>query len=197
MKQLLAQLRAALFATVTLAVVCCGLYPLFILAIGQLALHERANGSLLMDGQGVVRGSQLLGQAFTNTAYFHVRPSAAGNGYDAAASGGSNLGPTSHVLRDAISRRVAAYRAENGLGEATPLPADSVTASGSGLDPHISPANARLQVARVAAARGMTAAGVAAAVEQAVESPQLGLLGEMRVNVVRLNMALDRANTTR
>ena len=197
MKQLLAELRAALLATVAFTVVCCGLYPLVAAGIGQLAFRDRANGSLIIDGQGVVRGSQLLGQAFTNTTYFHTRPSAAGNGYDAAASGGSNLGPTSQALRDAISRRVATYRAENGLGDTTPLPADAVTASGSGLDLHISPESARLQVRRVAAARGMPPATVTALVEQTVEPPQLGFLGEARVNVVRLNMALDRANTPR
>ena len=197
MKTLLTEVRAALLATFVLAVVCCGLYPLIVFGIGQLAFRGEANGSLIADGQGVVRGSQLLGQAFTNAAYFHPRPSAAGSGYDAAASGGSNLGPTSQALRDAIGRRVAACRTENGLRETTPVPADAVTASGSGLDPHISPESARLQVPRVAAARGLAPATVAALVEQAVEQPQLGFLGEPRVNVLRLNMALDEKNSFR
>jgi K+-transporting ATPase ATPase C chain len=191
MKQLFADFRAALFATLVLAGVCCMLYPLVVFGIAQLAFHNQANGSLILDEHGGVRGSQLLGQAFTNQKYFHPRPSVAGNGYDAANSGGSNLGPTSRILRDTIKTRIDAYRKENGLRETTSVPADAVTASGSGLDPHITPESARLQIARVAAARGLAPAAVAALVEQAVEGPQLGFLGEPRVNVLRLNMALD------
>lgn len=191
MRPLLPELRAALLAILAFAVVCCGIYPLIVFGLGQLAFRDLANGSLIVDGQGGVRGSQLLGQAFTNATYFHPRPSAAGIGYDATASGGSNLGPTSQVLRDTIGRRVAAYRAANEMSERTPVPADAVTASGSGLDPHISPANARRQVARVAAARKLSPATVAALVERAVEPPQFGFLGERRVNVLLLNRALD------
>ena len=191
MKPFLAEFRAALLATFVLAVVCCGLYPLVVLGIGQLAFRDQANGSLVVDRSGVVRGSRLLGQAFTGDKYFHPRPSAAGNGYDAVNSGGSNLGPTSQKLRDTIRDRVAAYRKENGLQETDAVPADAVTASGSGLDPHISPESARAQVARVAAARGLPPAAVAALVATAVERPQLGFLGDPRVNVLRLNLALD------
>jgi len=197
MRQLFMELRAALLSTIVLAAVCCGLYPLAVFGIAQLAFRDQANGSLVIDKTGVVRGSQLLGQAFTGEGYFHSRPSAAGNGYDAANSSGSNLGPTSQALRDSIKDRVDAYRKENGLKETAPVPADAVTASGSGLDPHISPESARLQIGRVAAARGLPTATVAALVERAIEQPHLGFLGDPRVNVLRLNMALDELNTSR
>ena len=197
MKELLTEFRSALLATLVLAVVCSGLYPLAVFGIAHLAFRHRADGSLIVDRHGVVRGSELLGQAFTNATYFHPRPSAAGNGYDAANSGGSNLGPTSQKLRDTIKDRVDAFRSENGLQAQQPVPADAVTASGSGLDPHISPESARAQVARVAATRGLPPALVAAQVERAVERPQLGFLGNARVNVLRLNLALDAANSSR
>jgi K+-transporting ATPase ATPase C chain len=191
MKQLLQEFRSALLATLVLTMVCCGLYPLVVYGIAQLAFRPKANGSLLVDRQGVVRGSELLGQAFASQKYFHARPSAAGNGYDAANSCGSNLGPTSKKLRDTIAERIATYRKENGLEETNAVPADAVTASASGLDPHISPMSARLQIARVADARGLSPATVAALVERAVEPPQCGFLGEPRVNVLRLNLAID------
>jgi K+-transporting ATPase ATPase C chain len=197
MKQLLSEFRPALLATLVLAAVCCGLYPLLVFGIGQLAFHDQANGSLIVDPHGTVRGSQLLGQAFTNAAYFHARPSAAGNGYDAANSCGSNLGPTSRKLSDTIKERLEAYRQENGLKETDSVPTDAVTASGSGLDPDISPESAKAQTARVAAARGRSPATVSALVEQAVEGPQLGILGEARVNVLRLNLALDALEKAR
>jgi potassium-transporting ATPase KdpC subunit len=197
MKQLVSVLRPALLANLALAAVCCGLYPLIVFAIGQLGFRGKANGSLIVDRQGVVRGSEWIGQTFTNAAYFHSRPSAAGAGYDAAASGGSNLGPTSRDLRDAIALRVAACRAENGFGAGAVVPADAVTASGSGLDPHISPEYARLQVRRVAAARGLPVSAVAALVDRLEEPPQFGVLGDARVNVLRLNLALDETNTSR
>ena len=197
MKQLLAECRSSLFATLVLAIVCCGLYPLVVFGIGQLAFREQAGGSLIVDKHGVVHGSKLLGQPFVAAKYFHSRPSAAGNGYDAANSSGSNLGPTSQALRDTIKDRIDAYRKENGLQETNAVPADAVTASGSGLDPHISPASARLQIARVAAARGLPPATVAVLVERALEPPQWGFLGEPRVNVLLLNLALDGVSATR
>lgn len=197
MKQLLAESRAALLATLVLAVVCCGLYPFVVFGVAQLVFRDKANGSLIVDSQGTVRGSQLLGQTFTGVRYFHPRPSAAGNGYDAANSSGSNLGPTSRKLRDVIKERIEAYRKENGLKETDSVPADAVTASGSGLDPHISPESARLQIARVAAARGWTPVTVGELIEYAVEGSQLGFLGEPRVNVLRLNLVLDAMNITR
>ena len=197
MKQFLAEFRPAVLATLVLAAICCGLYPLVVYGIAQTAFPGKANGSLILDRHGVVRGSELLGQAFTNAAYFHPRPSAAGNGYDAANSGGSNLGPTSQKLRDTIKDRIDAYRRENGLAATANVPADAVTTSGSGLDPHISPESARMQIARVAAARALAPALVAGQVERAVERRQLGFLGEERVNVLRLNLALDGLNSAR
>jgi len=197
MRQLFGEFRAAILSTIALAIVCCGLYPLVVFGVAHLAFNNQANGSLIMDKGGIVRGSQLLGQAFTGERYFHSRPSAAGNGYDAANSGGSNLGPTSQALHDTIKDRIEAYRKENGLKATDFVPADAVTASGSGLDPHISPESARLQIARVAAVRGLTSDAVAALVEQAVEGPQFGFLGEPKVNVLRLNMALDEMNSSR
>ena len=137
-------------STLVLAVVCCGIYPLIVFAIAQTAFHDKANGSLIVEKDGTVRGSKLLGQNFTVEKYFHPRPSAAGSGYDAANSSGSNLGPTSQKLNDAIKERIEAYRKENGLNETDAVPADAATASGSGLDPHISLRNAQLQTARVA-----------------------------------------------
>ena len=191
MKRPLSQLRGAVMATLVLAAVCCGLYPLIVFAIAQTAFRDRANGSLLVDERGVVRGSRLLGQNFAADKFFHPRPSAAGNGYDAANSSGSNLGPTSQKLNDLIKGRIARYRQENALGDSEPVPADAVTASGSGLDPHISVRNAELQAARVAKARKLPAEQVGALIRQHMEGPQLGVLGEPGVNVLRLNLALE------
>src|SRR4030095_12116037 len=154
MKDLFSEIRGAVMATLVLAVVCCGLYPLVVFGIAQVAFHDKANGSCIVDKDGTIHGSRLLGQNFTDPKYFHPRPSAAGNGYDAANSSGSNLGPTSQKLNDAIKDRIDAYRKENGLKESEAVPADAVTASGSGLDPHISARNAELQAPRVAKARG-------------------------------------------
>ena len=134
MKELFLEIRGGVLATVVLALVCCGIYPLVVFGLAQGLLAVKANGSLIVDKDGVVRGSRLLGQGFTGETYFHPRPSAAGGGYDAANSSGSNLGPTSRKLHDFVKDRIAAYRRVNGLAESDSVPADAVTASGSGLD---------------------------------------------------------------
>ena len=191
MKAFFSEIRGAVFATLILAIVCCGLYPLVVFGIAQTLFRDKANGSLIVDQDGTVRGSKLLAQGFTADKYFHPRPSAAGNGYDAANSGGSNLGPTSQKLNDAIKDRVAAYRKENGLSETEPVPADAVTASGSGLDPQISLRNAELQTPRVAKARGLSEEKVRELVQQNTDGRDLGVLGDPGVNVLELNLALD------
>ena len=180
-------------STLVLAVVCCGLYPLIVFGISQALFRDKANGSLIVDQNDTVRGSKLLAQGFTDARYFHPRPSAAGNGYDASSSSGSNLGPTSQKLNDAIKDRIAAYRTENGLKETDPVPADAVSASGSGLDPHISLQNAELQISRVAKARGIAEEKVRDLVQQNTDGRDLGVFGEPGVNVLRLNVALDQA----
>jgi K+-transporting ATPase ATPase C chain len=191
MKELFSEIRGAILATLIIAIVCCGLYPLVVFGISQALFRGNANGSLILDKDGTVRGSKLLGQAFTGEKYFQPRPSAAGNGYDAANSGGSNLGPTSQKLNDAIKERIATYRKGNGLSDTDPVPADAVTASGSGLDPHISPRNAELQLPRVAKARGLSEDKVRALVQQNTDGRDLGVLGDPGVNVLELNLALD------
>jgi K+-transporting ATPase ATPase C chain len=192
MKALFSEIRGAVFATLILAIVCCGLYPLVVFGISQALFRDKANGSLIVDQDGTVRGSKLLAQGFTADKYFHPRPSAAGNGYDAANSSGSNLGPTSQKLNDAIKDRVAAYRKENGLNESEVVPADAVTTSGSGLDPHISLRNAELQSPRVAKARGVSEEKLRELIDQNTDGPDLGFLGEAGVNVLTLNRALDQ-----
>ena len=191
MKPFFSEVRSAIISTLILALVCCGLYPLVIYGLGQLLFHDQANGSLIVQPDGTVRGSRLLGQQFTSEKYFHSRPSAAGNGYDATSSGGSNLGPTSQKLRDSIAQNVAEYRAQNGLATNAAVPADAVTASASGLDPHISPANAELQAARVAKARGLPLDRVRGLIGQHTARPDAGVLGDSGVNVLELNLALD------
>jgi potassium-transporting ATPase KdpC subunit len=192
MKEFFTEIRGAVMSTLILALVCCGLYPLIVFGISQGLFHDKANGSLIVDQNGAVHGSKLLAQGFTAEKYFHPRPSVAGNGYDAASSSGSNLGPTSQKLNDAIKDRIAAYRAENGLKETDPVPADAVTASGSGLDPHISLQNAQLQIARVAKARGLSEDNVRKLVEQNTDGRDLGVFGDPGVNVLQLNLALDQ-----
>ena len=192
MKEFFSHIRGAVVSTFVLAVVCCGLYPLVVFGISQALFRDEANGSLIVDPDGLVHGSKLLGQGFAGPKYFHPRPSAAGNGYDAVSSGGSNLGPTSQKLNDAIKERVAAYRAENGLSETDPVPADAVTASGSGLDPHISLRNAELQTTRVAKARGFSKEKVRELVRQYTDPRDLGVFGDPGVNVLELNRALDQ-----
>jgi potassium-transporting ATPase KdpC subunit len=192
MKALFSEIRGAVFATLVLAIVCCGLYPLVVFGISQMLFHDKANGSLIVDQDGTVRGSKLLAQGFIADKYFHPRPSAAGNGYDAANSSGSNLGPTSQKLNDAIKDRVAAYRKENGLNESEVVPADAVTTSGSGLDPHISLRNAELQIPRVTKARGVSEEKLRELIDQNTDGRDLGFLGEAGVNVLTLNRALDQ-----
>jgi len=190
MKDLVAELRASIAATLLLAVLCCGIYPAVVWAVGQGLFSDKANGSLVRFN-GKVVGSALIAQGFAGPAYFHPRPSAAGQGYDAVNSGGTNLGPTSKKLIEDVKKRVAGYRAENGLPSDTPVPADAVTSSASGLDPHISLANASHQAARIAAARGMTKEDVLKKVRAHTEGRTLGILGEPRVNVLMLNLDLD------
>jgi K+-transporting ATPase, C subunit len=192
MKEFFCHIRGAVVSTLVLAVVCCGLYPLIVFGISQLLFRDQANGSLIIGPDGSIRGSKLLGQAFSEPKYFHPRPSAAGNGYDATISGGSNLGPTSKKLKDAIQDRITAYRAENGLSGIEPVPADAVTASGSGLDPEISLRNAELQVPRVAKARALSEGKVRELVQQHTVGRDLGVLGDPSVNVLQLNLALDQ-----
>jgi K+-transporting ATPase ATPase C chain len=191
MKNLFTELRAAVMVTLIFAVVCCGLYPLVVFGVAQVFFHNQANGSLIVDKDGTVRGSKLLGQQFTADKYFQSRPSAAGNGYDATSSGGSNLGPTSSNLVTTITQRIADYRTQNGMATNTPVPADAVTASGSGLDPHISLRNAELQAPRVAKARNVSVEKVLELVRANTDPASLGFLGEPGVNVLELNLALD------
>ena len=187
-RQLFPALRILLMLTVVTGV----LYPLAILAIGQGVFSDRADGSLVRR-DGHVVGSSLLGQNFAKPRYFHPRPSAAGtDGYDGAASSASNLGPSNPDLATAVKDRVAQYKKENALAANAKVPVDAVTASGSGLDPDISVANARVQAARVAKARGLDAAAVRTLVDDHVNDRQLGVLGEESVNVLDLNLALDR-----
>jgi K+-transporting ATPase ATPase C chain len=191
MKAFFSEIRGAVLATLVLAFICCGVYPLVVFGFSQTFFRDKANGSLIVDANGMVHGSKLLAQGFTADKYFHPRPSAAGNGYDAANSSGSNLGPTSQKLNDAIKDRVAAYRKENGLSETEPVPADAVTASGSGLDPQISLRNAELQTPRVAKARGLSEEKVRELIQQNTDGRDLGVLGDPGVNVLELNLALD------
>jgi K+-transporting ATPase ATPase C chain len=192
MKDLFSELRGAIMATVILVVVCCGIYPLVVFGISQVCFKDKANGSLIVGKDGTVEGSSLIGQNFTADKYFHPRPSAAGNGYDATSSGGSNLGPTSQKLNDQIKQNIADYRSQNGMDTNAVVPADAVTASGSGLDPHISLRNAELQAPRVAKARDIAVEKVMGLVRANIDPADLGILGEAGVNVLKLNIALDK-----
>jgi len=170
-------------------------YPALLYVVGRIAVPWTANGSLVREPGGRVIGSALIGQAFVSARYFHGRPSAAA--YDAGASGASNLGPTNPQLADSLARHAESFRAVNGLAPESVLPSDAVTASGSGLDPDISPQNAALQVGRVAAARSASVDRLRRLVAAHVTPPALGVLGEPRINVLRLNLALDSALATR
>jgi len=195
MKEFFSEIRGAVMSTVVLALVCCGLYPLVVFGVAQLAFPDKANGSLIIGKDGTVRGSKLLGQGFTADKYFHPRPSAAGNGYDAANSSGSNLGPTSKKLADSIAQNVIDYRTQNGLATNVKVPADAVTASGSGLDPHISLRNAELQLPRVAKARSLDPQKVRNLIQKHTDKPDFGIFGDPGVNVLMLNLALDALGT--
>ena len=204
-KQLLISLRI----TSILLLLVSGIYPLVVWGISQVAFKHQANGSLVRNAQGQVVGSELLAQGFTKPEYFHPRPSAAGSGYDSTQSSGTNLGPTSDKLINGVHKKdlaprkpdpadfdgvadlAKAYRTENGLAVGTPVPVDAVTRSASGLDPQISPANAALQVARVAKARGITEETIRGLVKENTAGRGLGFLGEPAVNVLKLNLALD------
>jgi K+-transporting ATPase ATPase C chain len=166
------------------------LYPLAVTGVAQALMGDKADGSLVHDRTGKVVGSSMIGQSFTGDQWFQPRPSAAGDGYDGAASSASNLGPTNPDLLDEVAARVAQYRKDNGLAPGTKVPVDAVTASGSGLDPHISVANARLQAPRVARVRGIPLAEVRALIDRHTDGRSLGFLGEPGVNVVELNLAL-------
>jgi K+-transporting ATPase ATPase C chain len=193
-RQLLTGLTMFAMLTVLVGVI----YPLAVTGVAQLAFGHQANGSIITseggesDGQPVA--SSLIGQNFEGPEWFHPRPSAAGDdGYDASASGASNLGPTSEELAGLVDERVKAYRAENGLDDRAQVPVDAVTASGSGLDPHISVANAQMQAPRVAADRGLDADVVAGLIDDAIQHRPLGVLGDDGVNVVELNLAVEHA----
>ncbi|MDQ2798746.1 MAG: potassium-transporting ATPase subunit KdpC [Armatimonadota bacterium] len=204
------QLLIAIRITVILLLIVSGVYPLVVWGLSQALFSHQANGSLVTNAQGKIIGSELLAQGFTKPEYFHSRPSAAGSGYDPTQSGGTNLGPTSDKLINGIHKKLAngkddptnfdgvkdlaaAYRKDNGLADNAPVPVDAVTRSGSGLDPHISPANAKLQIARVAKARGVFEEAVRKLVADNTQGRALGFLGEPTVNVLALNLALDKA----
>ena len=207
MANLLSHLRTSLVATVVFVVILGGVYPLAVWGIAQVAFPHQANGSLVTKN-GKVVGSELIGQPFSAPGYFHPRPSAAGSGYDATSSGGTNLGPTSDKWINGIHKQtvdgkddpanfdgvkdlVAAYRLENSLEAAVAVPADAVTRSASGLDPHISIANALLQAPRIAKARTIDVEKVRGLIAVRTSGPSLGILGEPGVNVLALNLALD------
>ena len=186
---LITAIRYTLITTVLLGVV----YPLVVTALAQLTMRDKANGQLI-SRNGVVIGSTIIGQSFTSDRYFHGRPSAAGNGYDAANSGGSNLAQSNAALVDRINGAVGAYQKQN---PGKPVPIDLVTTSASGIDPDVSPAAALYQVPAVAAARHLTEDTVRTLVESHVQGRQFGLLGEPRVNILKLNLDLDALQASR
>jgi K+-transporting ATPase ATPase C chain len=191
MKNIISELRTSVIATISLAIILCGIYPLIVWGVSQVLFPKQANGSLIIR-DGKIIGSELLAQNFTDPKYFHPRPSNAGDtGYDGMSSGGSNLGPISRKLIESVKERTEAYRTENGLQPSVSVPVDAVTASASGLDPHISVKNAILQSGRVAKARGMSEEALLSAIKAHTQSRDLGILGEPRVNVLELNLSLD------
>jgi potassium-transporting ATPase KdpC subunit len=184
-------LLIALRTTVVTLLLTGILYPFVITGLAQILFPWRANGSLITNEQGQVVGSELIGQGFTHPAYFQTRPSAAGVGYDATASSGSNLGPTSKKLLDRVIQDLARLKEENPSAQ-DPVPVELVTTSASGLDPHLSPQAALWQIPRIASARGITSERVKTVLEAVIEGRDIGVLGERRVNVLLLNLALDR-----
>jgi K+-transporting ATPase ATPase C chain len=191
MKDILIEIKNSVIATIVFAIILCGIYPLIVYGAGQLFFPNKANGSLIEGKDRTLVGSEFLGQMFSGEKYFHPRPSTAGTGYDASNSSGTNLGPTSQKLIDAVKAAVEQYRKENNLAPDALVPADAVTSSGSGLDPHISIRNAQLQIGRVAKARSLDKKEVWALINKFTDGRQLGILGEPGVNVLKLNLALD------
>jgi potassium-transporting ATPase KdpC subunit len=188
---MLSELKPAILITIVFTILTGLIYPLAVTGAAQVLFHHQADGSLI-ERNGHVIGSELIGQNFTKPEYFHPRPSAAGNGYDAANSSGSNLGPTNPALADRLTKDAAQFRKDN--PEYTgPIPADAITTSGSGLDPDITPANAAAQVPRVAKARNLPLETVQRLIADNSKGRDLGFLGEPRVNILKLNLALDAA----
>jgi potassium-transporting ATPase KdpC subunit len=188
---MLKEIKTTVVATLVLLAVCCVIYPVFVFGIGQLLFPAKADGSMVYDASGKPIASTLLGQTFAADKYFNPRPSAAGNGYDSTSSGGSNLGSLSQSLHDTVKQRVADYRKANDMSDTQPVPADAVTASASGLDPHISVKNALLQLPRVAKARGMSEDDLRKLMDNCTDGPDFGILGDPGVNIIKLNLALD------
>jgi K+-transporting ATPase ATPase C chain len=188
---ILKEIKTSVIITLVLLIICCGIYPLMVWSAGQVLFPHQANGSLVMDGNGKPIASTLLGQTFSADKYFNPRPSAAGTGYDSTSSSGSNYGATSKALHDAVQQRVADYRKANNLPDTQSVPADAVEASGSGLDPHISVKNALVQLPRVAKARSMSEDDLKKLIDQYTDGRDFGILGELGVNIVKLNLALD------
>jgi K+-transporting ATPase ATPase C chain len=198
MKTFLLELKNSILATIILCVIVSGVYPVLIWGLSQILFPRQANGSLV-ENDGQLVGSALIAQGFSGPKYFHPRPSAISTyPYDVLNSGGSNLGPTSQKLIDTIKGNVEAYRKENGLSASTLVPADAVTASGSGLDPDISPANAKLQAPRIVKERGLPPDAVETEIARATQHPLLGFVGgDEGVNVLQLNLALDRLTSNK
>ena len=186
------ELRAAAIATMALSLLLCGVYPLAVWSIAQIVFPWKANGSIIHGPKGPI-GSVLISQSFIGPGFFHPRPSAAGSGHDPLSSGGSNLGPLSKTQFERVKTRIDNFRRENRLSGEVPIPADAVTASASGLDPHISMENAILQSDRVAKARGIPQERILKLIAKFTEKPQLGILGEKRVNVLLMNLELDES----
>ena len=191
MKTIFIEIKNSVIAVLVTGFLCCGLYPVVVYGLGQVLFKQQANGSLITGKDGKLLGSSWLSQNFASDQYFHPRASAAGTGYDATSSGGTNLGPTSQKLIDSVKAAVEQYRKENNLPADALVPADAVTSSASGLDPHISLKNAEIQVARVAKARNMDSTRILAMVKEQTDGRSLGVFGEPGVNVLKLNLALD------